>query len=579
MDNQEPYLVLTGEYGMGKTLLCLRLIQVLNKKPKPPVEYIATPSEGYGGILRRIAFRSGISEIPDDISILQNMIYDYFRSNVETSRFYLIVDDAQELDLTTLTRLKQLSTFSHNGFFPVSIIFIAHPSFLEELKTPALSSLNQRIKRRYHLSRFSFEDTKNYIDFRLLKSGSSGLPEFSAEALEKIFSSSNGVPRLINNICDACLLMGASKKLTTIPLSVVTQAVAMVDGSLFATVPESRPDSGPGDEPEESVTIADPVQAETEIAPDPQLALMVNIEEGQSENIRDKVSGPEQKPRHILVLTVAVLLLLAAGTVFFQFFLKNVRTFAVFSPSPSAEKDPVVSKSPMPTEAGSHAAQPVPDNGPLQPDGSGREDLSIQLETGKQSPAELSPQAGQTGTPPEDTTAHLSKDIPGADVELSPKIESPGAEIMEPVYLPYSLRSSSYQQPFRAAQELSEIRQMGLMPYLVRVDLGDMGIWWRVYIGFYSTEEDARKLKAVYSLSQVTIQKTEYACQLGEFSTETEVSTLFERLKQIESFPYVIQRGKNRFLMYVGAYERKSEAESEHRNLLKKGFKNQIVKR
>ena len=40
MDNQEPYLVLTGEYGMGKTLLCLRLIQVLNKKAKPPVEYI-----------------------------------------------------------------------------------------------------------------------------------------------------------------------------------------------------------------------------------------------------------------------------------------------------------------------------------------------------------------------------------------------------------------------------------------------------------------------------------------------------------------------------------------------------------
>jgi hypothetical protein len=41
----------------------------------------------------------------------------------------------------------------------------------------------------------------------------------------------------------------------------------------------------------------------------------------------------------------------------------------------------------------------------------------------------------------------------------------------------------------------------------------------------------------------------------------------------------VIQRGKNRFLMYVGAYERKSEAEFEHRNLLKKGFKNQVVKR
>ncbi len=86
-----------------------------------------------------------------------------------------------------------------------------------------------------------------------------------------------------------------------------------------------------------------------------------------------------------------------------------------------------------------------------------------------------------------------SKDIPGADVELPQKTESPLSENTESGFLPYSLRSSSYKQPFRAERELAEIRQMGLTPYLVRADLGDMGVWWRVYIGFYSTDEEARK--------------------------------------------------------------------------------------
>jgi cell division protein FtsN len=162
---------------------------------------------------------------------------------------------------------------------------------------------------------------------------------------------------------------------------------------------------------------------------------------------------------------------------------------------------------------------------------------------------------------------------------LQPKTESPLSENTESGFLPYSLRSSSYKQPFRAERELAEIRQIGLTPYLVRADLGDMGVWWRVYIGFYSTDEEAKKIKARYNLSHVTIQKTDYACQLGEFLEETELSPLFDRLKRTDFFPYVIQKGKDRFLLYVGAYERKSEAEFDHKKLLKKGFENNIAKR
>jgi len=267
------------------------------------------------------------------------------------------------------------------------------------------------------------------------------------------------------------------------------------------------------------------------------------------------------------------------GALISRLFLKDDQISSVFSPGKSPETHQIIPESPATGPVDSHAVQPVPGNVPLQPETAGRGDLSIHNEMDSKSPAELLPPAGRTGTPPADTAAHSAKDIPGADTPLPPKPEMLPPETSESGFFPYSLRSSSYKQPFRAERELTEIRQMGLTPYLVRADLGEMGVWWRVYIGFYATDEAASKAKALYNLSHVTIQKTDYACQLGEFSAETELSPLFDRLKQTDFSPYVIQKGKDSFLLYVGAYERKRDAESDHRKLLKNGFKNNIVKR
>jgi len=232
IDTQEPFIVLTGEYGMGKTLLCLQLLKMSKEKGMCRVEYIPTTNEGYGGILRRMATNMGISPLPENEEILQDMVYDRFRAEEGQARFYLIIDDAHELETSTLTKLKYLSTFSYNEFFPLVMIFVAHPSFLQELKTPALSSLNQRMKRRYHLSPFSFDDTKNYIYYRLLKSGATGIPSFSDQAIQQIYLYSGGVPRLINNICDSCLLISASRQMISISPQVVEEATRLVEGSL-----------------------------------------------------------------------------------------------------------------------------------------------------------------------------------------------------------------------------------------------------------------------------------------------------------------------------------------------------------
>ena len=172
------------------------------------------------------------------------------------------------------------------------------------------------------------------------------------------------------------------------------------------------------------------------------------------------------------------------------------------------------------------------------------------------------------------------KQVGGVNIQPPVKGETASSGIGKPIAVhPFSLRSSSYQQQERAFEEMSEIRQLGLIPYLVKADVGDIGTLWRIYIGFYSTEDEAKKTKTIYKLANASIRRTEYACQVGEFSNETDILNVFDRLKQSGYSPYVIQKDRNRFRLYIGAYERKAETETLRQDLQKKGISSQVVKR
>lgn len=524
IDTQEPFLLLTGEYGMGKTLMCLRLIKVLKEKGVPRVLYITTSNEGYGGVLRRIAACLGMSTTPEDEEILQDMIYDRFRGDTEKSRFYLIIDDAHELDTTVLTKLKYLSTFNHDEFFPIIMIFVGHPSFLQDLRTPALSSLNQRIKRRYHLAKFSLDDTKNYIYFRLMKAGAAGIPAFPDETIQKIYEYSGGVPRLINNISDTCLLIGASKQLGTIPPAVVDLARNLVEGSLTDTTTEPRTDvmvdevgtdTGPKDEARTPITFSEdlPEGNAVQQAPITPVLSITDTDEYQQEITRPKpkVSTFGKAIRKLLTIAVvAILLMLAVSSVYtyltHDFSIKNI-----FSPT---------------------ASEP-PQNAPVQPENNAVAIPTEKTDAGVPTLREemTNKPSGEAPAPAARTEARTAPT--GGETQQSSKTEPVSAGIREPsVPLPFSLRSASYQQRDRALQEISEIKQLGLNPYLVKVDLGDLGILWRIYIGFYASEEEAKNIKATYKLNNATVQKTEYACQVFEFTNETDGLNMIEKLKQ-----------------------------------------------
>ena len=258
----------------------------------------------------------------------------------------------------------------------------------------------------------------------------------------------------------------------------------------------------------------------------------------------------------LIIVAAALLLLFVAGLS--RIFMNDDKVSTLFFPSART----VQQKTQVPPEKNTVDIQPLHEETTDKPSGQITESTA-RTDAMTSAPTEPSPK--QTG---------------GVNTQPPSKGETVSAGISKPFALhPFSLRSSSYQQRERAFEEMSEIKQLGLTPYLVKADVGDIGTLWRIYIGFYSTEEEAKKIKTIHKLANASIQKTEYSCQVGEFSNETDILNVFDRLKQSGYSPYVIQKDRTRFRLYVGAYERKAEAEVLRQDLEKKGISSQVVKR
>ena len=234
--SNEPILLVTGEYGTGKTLLCLRLIKLLTalkKKKDLPFVYLSTPTYDFTRVLEKIVVElnipmDGVNTSKE--SKLQQLIYDYFEAAADRGKencIYLVIDDAQDFSYSFINKLRLLCSYNVSGLFPIRLILFAHQDFFGMLSDKKNAAMAQRIRRVYRLNPFGFEDTREYIYFRLMYSGASGAPVFDDDAIKLIQNLSRGIPRLINNICDNCLLIASNERLNDISETMVREAMEM----------------------------------------------------------------------------------------------------------------------------------------------------------------------------------------------------------------------------------------------------------------------------------------------------------------------------------------------------------------
>lgn len=224
---KEPVVMVAGEYGTGKTLLCLKMIRFMEKYKIEPRIHIPSPGYDFSMVLEKIARELGLDVNPDNPSACRRSIYEYFETDTPAGNqyLYLIIDDIHEFDYTFISELAKLITFNYNGYFPIKLFMFGHTGFLKSLEQRKLISFKQRV-RVVTLSALNMTEVTEYIYFRLIASGASGSPVFNEEAIALITDMSRGLPRLINKICDSSLVIAYKRRVNVIDRSIVAIALA-----------------------------------------------------------------------------------------------------------------------------------------------------------------------------------------------------------------------------------------------------------------------------------------------------------------------------------------------------------------
>ena len=160
-------------------------------------------------------------------------INNFLLAQVENGRdSVLIIDEAQDLSTELLEQVRLLSNLETDDRKLLQIVLMGQPELRDRLNDYNLRQLRQRITVRYHLRPLKLGELGQYLRHRLTVSGAKGAPYFSAAALWRIFRYSKGVPRLVNAVCDKCLLAGFVQQKEQITYWLVGAAIRELEGNI-----------------------------------------------------------------------------------------------------------------------------------------------------------------------------------------------------------------------------------------------------------------------------------------------------------------------------------------------------------
>lgn len=222
--DQGGFVVLTGEVGTGKTTVCRCLLQQLPEHAD--VAFIVNPKLDSRELLQSICEELGVGLPEGNLTIKQliDALNDFLlQTHARGRNAILIIDEAQNLDVAVLEQLRLLTNLETSERKLLQLILLGQPELNTLLARPDLRQLAQRITARFHLSPLSRDEVALYIQHRLAIAGCRG-QLFGAAAIQRIFRYSQGIPRLINLLCDRALLGVYAGNGTAVDVAMVARA-------------------------------------------------------------------------------------------------------------------------------------------------------------------------------------------------------------------------------------------------------------------------------------------------------------------------------------------------------------------
>jgi general secretion pathway protein A len=224
IDNHAGFIEFTGEVGSGKTTTLRALLSQLDEN-KYRTAYIFNPSLSSDELLRSINREFGI-KITGSIDELMHALNQFLLwENAFGRTIVLVIDEAQNLDPKVLEQIRMISNLETDTDKLIQIVLSGQPELATLLEGNNLRQLSQRITVRFQLAPLDFEDMRAYIDHRLEIAGGWKAVSISPAALKKILRFSNGLPRLINILCDRVLLIAYADETRDISDRMVSKAI------------------------------------------------------------------------------------------------------------------------------------------------------------------------------------------------------------------------------------------------------------------------------------------------------------------------------------------------------------------
>jgi general secretion pathway protein A len=225
---RKGFVVMTGEVGTGKTLIVRSLFEWWRREriafanifaPKLSVIDFLTYATSDLGIEVNEPSKGNL------LRALHGFVVAQFEKGLTT---VLVIDEAHQIPTNMLEEIRMLTNLETDQQKLVQVLLVGQPELDKKLDSFELRQLKQRIAVRCHLEPLREEQTRHYIERRLNLAGASAEAKtiFPPETTKVIYRCSQGIPRLINSVCDRALITADTRQIRVVPVEIINEVAS-----------------------------------------------------------------------------------------------------------------------------------------------------------------------------------------------------------------------------------------------------------------------------------------------------------------------------------------------------------------
>jgi general secretion pathway protein A len=241
VQSRKGFILLTGEVGTGKTTLINKLLELLHEQQVPTAFVFNSRLD----VPTFLNYMMGDFGIPCDAKSKSKVLIQFYNWLLDRYRAgetaVLIVDEAQNLSEELLEEIRMMTNVESSTEKLLQIVLVGQPELEQKIKQPQLRQLRQRISLRARTYPLSLGETKLYVNQRLRIAGSNGEQLFDPAALAAIYRYATGIPRVVNQICEQCLVSAFVDRQKVVKVSVVNAVARDLDLDEVNSLPDTGP--------------------------------------------------------------------------------------------------------------------------------------------------------------------------------------------------------------------------------------------------------------------------------------------------------------------------------------------------